>query len=153
MDGVGLRLDGHEATYVQRGVFVESDEHIENLDHLEDRVLAESGRVRRILLRLLPFLPLTYYLLHWSNGDDLDALDRRVLAGAATDEDFTDALVAETRTVVCSTCEASFRALVADTGNPVFSSDRARRLREHSFLRRCPVCDGELGGYVIELLD
>lgn len=92
-------------------------------------------------------------MLHWSNGFDLDALDRRVLDGSVTDADFADALVGEPASMVCRNCQAVLRVLIVDTGHPVFSGDRARRLREHTFVKSCPVCGGDLGGYVLELLD
>jgi hypothetical protein len=153
MEGLTLELGGRELIYLPVGVSAAMGEPVANLDVLEDRLLADHPRMRRVLMKLLPGTPLVYYLLHFGDGTDLHRLDEKVAAGSATDDDFRGALLGEALSIVCQHCEAVLRAVVVDTGHPLFAADRARRLREHEFRRECPVCGERLTLYVLEWID
>jgi hypothetical protein len=153
MGRLKLTLDGIALSYLPAGVPAPADEFIGNFDELEDRLLARHPRMRRVTMRLLPSLPVMYYLLHFSDGSDLHRLDEKVAAGRAVDADFQGALLGEALSIVCPHCAAILRAVVVDTGHPLFARDRARRLREHDFHRECPVCGGHLTAYVLEFID
>ena len=144
---------GLPPTYLPDGTRVPTDAGVANLDETEDRILAGHPRMRRVLMRLLPSFPLLLYYLHVSDGTDLHGLDAKVANGTATDDDLRGALLGEARSVVCLHCSAVIRAIVVDTGHPLFAADRSRRLREHTFRRRCPVCGGHLSLYVLEIID
>jgi hypothetical protein len=47
--------------------------------------------MRRIVLRGRPGWPLHRYYLHWSDGTDLEALDKRVASGVGVEADFEGA--------------------------------------------------------------
>jgi hypothetical protein len=153
MDELTLEVGGWKLIYLPAGVPAPVGQPVGNLDVLEDRRLADHPRMRRVLMRLLPGMPLAYYLLHFSDGTDLRRLDEKVVAGTATDDDFRGALLGEAQSIVCRHCEAVLRAVVVDTGHPLFAADRARRLREHEFHRECPACGERLTLYVLEWID
>ncbi|MCA2217935.1 hypothetical protein [Jidongwangia harbinensis] len=153
MDGLTLTLEGRPLTYFPAGVPVPAGAGIANFDENEDRALAGHPRLRRVLMRLLPSLPVLYYYLHFSDGTDLHRLDEKVADGTAADEDVRAALLGEAQSVVCPHCAAVIRAIVVDTGHPLFASDRGRRLREHRFRQECPVCGGHLSLYILEVID
>jgi hypothetical protein len=149
---VSLTLNGWSVDYYPAGTSMGAAA-ADNIDVLEDRLLADHPRLRRIVARLLPGLPPLMFLLHWSDGSDLALVDAVVLAGRAADGDFSGSLVADIRSIECPHCGAVLRAAVADTGNPIFSQDRQRRLLEHMFVERCPVCNERSVPYVIEYLE
>jgi hypothetical protein len=153
LDGIKATVGGWQVRYLPAAEIVVPSEYVENFDVLEDRRLAGHPRMRRFLARFLPDFPITYYLLHWSDGSDLTVLDEKIRQERAGDADFANALVGELRSLVCRTCEAIVRAVVADTGNPLFAQDRPRRLAEHAFVTSCPVCGTALGEYVMELVE
>jgi hypothetical protein len=149
---VSLTLGGWSVDYYPAGTSMGATA-ADNVDVLEDRLLADHPRLRRFVTRLLPGLPPLMFLLHWSDGSDLALVDAAVLAGRAADTDFSGSLVADIRSVECLHCGAVFRAAVADTGNPIFSKDRQRRLLEHTFTEWCPVCNERSVPYVVEYLE
>jgi hypothetical protein len=152
LGGLSIEIQGLKVMYLPKGIVLPV-EHIENVDILEDRWIANHPRMRRVLMRLLPDFSDTYYLLHWSNGDDLQVLDEKVRNQRVTDADFDDALVCELRSLVCPNCSAVFRGVVVDTGHPLFARDRAQRLKEHSFLKVCPACGGDMSALVVEFVE
>lgn len=139
--------------YHPAGSAVEALEPIGNFDEAYDRLFVDHERLRRVLIRLLPGWSPAYYLLHWSDGTDLRALDRRLVAGEPAGVDFEGALVVEPRTSTCDNCGVTSRLLAPDTGFPVFAEDLARRLREHRFIKTCPQCGKPLHPYAVEVLD
>ncbi|MGC5290457.1 hypothetical protein [Micromonospora sp. DT231] len=122
-------------------------------DQLEDPLLIDHPRLRRILVRSYPSMPALAYVLHWSDGSDLHAVDSRVTAGTVDAKDFQGALVAEVRSVVCRNCAAILRVVVAETAISVLGGDLAPRIAEHEFRRNCPVCGEPTLPYVVEHLD
>ncbi|KUL25128.1 hypothetical protein [Actinoplanes awajinensis] len=153
MDRQFLTLDGIRMTYLPAGVLAPAGELIRNFDELEDRGLAGHPRMRRVLTRLRPNLSLLYYYLHFSDGADLAALDDRVAAGVATDDDFRGALLGEALTISCPHCAAMLRVVEVEPGHPLFHRDRIRRLNEHVFQRECPVCHQTIPHYILEQID
>jgi hypothetical protein len=125
---------------------------IVGFDFFEDQELQEHPRLRRILTTLVRPKPLFYGVLHWSDGSDLLELDRKVLQGIVDDDDFAGAVVAEPRTIICPDCQAQLRVLAVDTGQAIFSSTLAERLRKHELKTSCPVCGAPLSLPIVEFL-
>jgi hypothetical protein len=125
---------------------------IMGFDFFEDRELQEHPRLRRILTTLVRRKPIFYGVLHWSDGSDLLELDRKVLRGRVDDDDFAGAVVAEPRTIICPNCQAQLRVLAVDTGQAIFSSMLAERLRKHKLKTSCPVCGAPLTLPIVEFL-
>ncbi len=132
MGGLSARIDGRDVTYFPDGPY---------------------PRMRRFSVRLLPSWPVMDYYLHWSDGTDLEALDARVAAGTATDDDFRGALVADLRNIQCLHCGASLDVAAIDTGHVMFAHDRAERLAAHRFEESCPCCKTPQRIYIVEILD
>ncbi|MCX4789078.1 MULTISPECIES: hypothetical protein [unclassified Streptomyces] len=140
-----------EAQYFPAGELVRADEPIAGFDELEDRLLADHPRMRRILIRLRPGWPLLRYYLHWSDGTDLVSLDRRVAAGTATEEDFAGAVVGEPHYISHPACGAKFRVIEWDVAVPLFSNG-VERSRAHSYCNECPACGGHFDTNALEFI-
>jgi len=125
---------------------------IVGFDFFEDQELQDHLRLRRILTTLVRPKPLFYGVLHWRDGSDLLELDHKVLQGIVDDDDFAGAVVAEPRTIVCPNCQAQLRVLAVDTGQAIFSSTLAERLRKHELKTSCPVCRAALSLPIVEFL-
>ncbi|MET7729095.1 hypothetical protein [Streptomyces mirabilis] len=151
MGGLTVTFRKWETQYFPAGELVRADEPIAGFDELEDRLLADHPRMRRILLRLRPGWPLHRYYLHWSDGTDLTSLDRRVAAGTATEEDFTGAVVGEPYRTSHPACGAELRVIELAVAVPLFS-DGVERSRAHSYRRECPACGGRLTGNALEFI-
>lgn len=119
---------------------------------LEDCLLADHPRMRRVLVRGRPGWPLHRYYLHWSDGSDLDALDERVASGVAGDADFAGAVVGEPLSITHPLCGADLRVVALDVVLPLFT-DAIDRSRSHAYQERCPVCGGKLSGNVLEFIE
>jgi hypothetical protein len=123
-----------------------------------DVELQQHRRMRRIVTTLFKRAdiprPIFYYVLHWSDGTDLDALDHKVLRGDATDEDFAGALLAEPRLMTCLSCKQQLRAVTAGGVVGVFSATDLERWRTHRFEWYCPACGDKSfqSGAVLEFL-
>ncbi|MEU8185563.1 hypothetical protein AB0B85_32170 [Micromonospora sp. NPDC049044] len=150
---VTLDLGGVPFVFFPAGEPLMIPGEVVNADPLEDRLLVDHPRLRRILVRGYPSMPALPYVLHWSDGTDLRAVDARVIAGTVDVKDFHGALVAEVRSVVCRNCAAIVRAVVAETAISVLQGDLAPRIAEHEFRRDCPVCRDASFPYVVEYLD
>jgi hypothetical protein len=96
--------------------------------------------------------PKVYGVLHWSDRSDLDLLDEKVRNGEADDDDFAGALLAEPRSITCGSCQAQVRVLAVDTGQALFASSLASRLRGHELKAACPACGARLGLPVVEFI-
>jgi hypothetical protein len=127
-------------------------EDIVGFDNFEDRELQEHARLRRILTTLVRPKPLFYGVVHWSDGSDLLELDRKVVDGKVDDDAFAGAVVAEPRTIICPNCQAQLRVLAVDTGQAIFASTLAERLRKHELKTSCPVCGAPLSLPIVEFL-
>ncbi|MGN5636270.1 hypothetical protein AAIO99_29980 [Streptomyces sp. AC154] len=151
MDGLTVRFRKWDTQYFRAGELVRADEPIREFDELEDRLLASHPRMRRIVLRLSPVSPLHCWYLHWSDGTDLSSLDRRVVAGTATEEDFAGAVVGEPQSTSHPACGAKFRVIEWDVASPLISNV-AERSRAHSYCNECPVCGGHFRGSALEFI-
>jgi hypothetical protein len=89
------------------------------------------------------------YCLHWDDGNDLDALDERVLAGTHTDADFEHALLTRfARTTCLRGCGESFYTLTLEMESlsPIHAASverksEARIRRNRASIRHtCPRC-------------
>lgn len=151
MGGLTVRFRKWDTQYFRAGELVRADEPIRDFDELEDRLLADHPRMRRILVRLLPGRPLFRFYLHWSDGTDLVSLDRRVAAGTAAEADFAGAVVGESYGTSHPACGARFRVVEMTTVVPLFS-DSIERSRAHSYRNECPVCGGHFRGSALEFI-
>ncbi|MEW1688988.1 hypothetical protein ACIQOF_19045 [Streptomyces sp. NPDC091265] len=151
MGRLTVRFRKWDAQYFPAGELVRADEPIAGFDELEDRLLADHPRMRRILIRLRPGWPLLRYFLHWSDGTDLEYLDRRVAAGTATEEDFAGAIVGEPYSTSHPACGARFRVIEFEVTIPLFSNG-VERSRAHSFRNECPVCGCRFDGNALEFI-
>lgn len=151
MGGLIMNFRTWETRYFPAGEPVEAAEPIARFDEPEDRLLADHPRMRRILVRGRPGWPLHRYYLHWSDGTDLVALDRRVASGAATEADFAGAVVGEPLDITHPVCGSDLRVVALDVVLPLFA-DGTERTRAHSYRTACPVCGGRLGGSVLEFI-
>jgi hypothetical protein len=100
--------------------------------------LVRSDRLRRIVMPL-PGGRRFRLFLHWSDGTDLEDLDRRIVDGDPWERSFDGALAGGDMDLRCQSCGTDFVAIVADAGIPLLG-DVAPRLREHEFIASCPVC-------------
>ena len=154
MGGTAITIEGKQLTYFVAGESLSSSDRndVEGFDLLDDRELTSHPRLRRVLTRMVRPTPLFYGVLHWSDGTDLEELDRKVLSHTIDDEDFDAALLAQPRTVICRNCEAHLRVLAVDTGQALFARTLPERLRSHQFSSSCPVCRTALGMPIVEFL-
>lgn len=146
-----VRFRTWDTRYFAAGELVGADEPISGFDELEDQLLANHPRMRRIVLRLSPVSPLHCWYLHWSVGTDLSSLDRRVAAGTATEEDFVGAVVGEPQSTSHPACGAKFRVVEWDVASPLISNG-VERSRAHSYRNECPVCGGHFNGNALEFI-
>ncbi|WP_371669419.1 hypothetical protein OG985_18180 [Streptomyces sp. NBC_00289] len=151
MGGLTMTFRKWETRYFPAGELVEADEPIAGFDELEDRLLADHPRMRRILVRGRPGWPLHRYYLHWSDGTDLESLDRRVASGTATEADFAGAVIGEPLDITHPPCGADLRVVALDVVLPLFP-DSTDRARVHSYRTECPVCGNPLTGNVLEFI-
>lgn len=151
MDGLTVTFGKWNTRYFPGGDLVMATEAIADFDELEDRLLAGHPRMRRILMRGRPDWPLHRYYLHWSDGSDLESLDRRVASGTATEADFAGAVVGEPLSITHPVCGADLRVVALVVVVPLFA-DRVERSRAHAYRRTCPVCGNRLGGGVLEFI-
>lgn len=157
MNWLTVRLPGGRLVYLPAGEQFEGErvspwsERRSAADH----ELKSHARVRRVLWRLRDphwkvgapgwekksksygFL---YSVLHWSDGTDLDELDRLVRSGEARESDFGGCVAGEPRTVRCMRCAASVDVVIVHTGDgPIGLADRSR-VNGHKYYRQCPSC-------------
>lgn len=151
MGGLIVTFGARKVRYFREGELVRSEEPIGNFDELEDRLLAEHPRMRRILVNGLPGFPLIYYYLHWSDGTDLRAVDKRVERGNATDADFAGAVVGEALHIPHLACGADLRAVVLDVVMPLFPNI-TERVRAHRYQPTCPACGEKSFHGVLEFI-
>ncbi|MFG2598010.1 hypothetical protein [Streptomyces sp. NPDC048462] len=151
MAGLTVRFRKWDTQYFPAGELVRADEPIRDFDELEDRLLADHPRMRRILVRLLPGRPLFRFYLHWSDGTDLVSLDRRVAAGTATEADFAGAVVGEPYSTSHPACGARFRVIEMTTAVPLFS-DSLERSHAHAYRNECPACGERFTGNALEFI-
>jgi len=140
-------------TYYAAGETLDpEDAEATGFDFSEDVEFRVHPSLRRVVTTLVRPSPRFYGVLHWSDGTDLNLLDEKVQSGQPGDADFPGALLAEPRTVICSSCHAQVRVLAVDPGQTLFASTLAQRLRSHTFKRSCPVCGEPLGMLVVEFI-
>jgi hypothetical protein len=155
VDGLNMKIGDRQVVYLRAGQPASVDEPIGNFDELEDRLLAEHPRMRRILVRLMPKWPLSCLYLHWSDGTDLDVLDELVAAGSAGEEDFSGAVAGQTGGMTCLKCQAKLRVItlgVTETAL-LFASDNVARTQRHAYRTACAVCGERWAASVLEFIN
>jgi hypothetical protein len=154
MGPVNIRVDGQSVLYLPAGVPVATKEVglVAGLEPAEDALLLDHPRIRRVLTRVPRSAPWHFNLLQWNDGTDLDAFDKRVAAGEATDADFDAAILLEPMWVHCMGCGAGLRALVVDPARVMLGRRLAQRLRGQRHATPCPACRLGLPSTVVELM-
>jgi hypothetical protein len=143
--GTAITLDGNPVRYLTpedqlHGV---SFAHF-GYDDVEDDDFRQRPNIRRILRRWSSLgWDYGYTLMYWSDGTDLEALDAKVLAGEATEDDFATALVVTPTTVWCRECKQRFRAFVSDWDEPVTKHSMTERRKLHQ-RARCHLCQSQI---------
>lgn len=151
--GFLVPIKGRHVTYFPAGDKIAPvDSETIGFDFSEDAEFRLHTRLRRVLTTLVRPTPTFYGVLHWSDGSDLNLLDHKVKSGLVTDADFSNALLAEPRTIVCHACQAQVRVLAVDTGQALFAGDLAERLRGHALKTSCPACGAPLSLPVVEFI-
>jgi hypothetical protein len=125
-------------------------------DYMVDRLTTghEMSDVRLGLDRSLrPGLAITYYL-HWDDGRDLNALDRRVEEDTYNDEDFKHSAKTHHARTLCFTCHLKWDTLVMDGGDPYYGARHLlqEKITSHRILR-CPNCGASLRQLVVKIFD
>jgi hypothetical protein len=145
-----IMLGSVRVHYLIAGDRVVDAERVVAFNEDDDSLLRSSLTVRRVLMPL-PSGSLVYLLLHWSDNTDLAQLDGTVAGSTASEELFAGALVGSLAPIRCPGCSAKYRAIITDTGNPLFG-DLTDRLRTHSYVRSCSACGAILQPFVLEVV-
>ncbi|MCX5298682.1 hypothetical protein OG898_19705 [Streptomyces sp. NBC_00193] len=124
--------------YYPRSGALGKEDLLPGQDEGREQSLVRSDRLRRIVMPL-PSGRSYRLFLHWSDGTDLEDLDRRIAEGESCEGAFAGALAGGDMDLRCRTCGTDFLAVVADAGTPLLG-DIANRLRAHEFVDVCPVC-------------
>lgn len=105
----------------------------------KDIAAFDHRRVRRIVIDMPMKTSLHRYfgVVQWSDGTDLEELDRRSRAGADLSEELGAGLFCNLNDVQCLVCNNNHLVAVADGGNPIVTL--ARR-RAHAYSSTCPTC-------------
>ncbi|MEV4439317.1 hypothetical protein AB0K09_09875 [Streptomyces sp. NPDC049577] len=114
-------------------------------------LLSQSGSLRRICVRLAGGNSVVLFL-HWSDGTNLDELDKKIVDGEPYDRYFAGAVVGSEMPLGCRSCGMKFVGIVADTGNPLLG-DIAARLRDHEFIESCPGCGVRWQPHVLHVVE
>ncbi|MGW6621067.1 hypothetical protein ACWF99_07520 [Nocardia sp. NPDC055002] len=112
--------------------------------------LHDSSTVRRVDVKTGygAVLPL---FVHWSDGTDLDALDRKIVDGLPHYVDFDGALFGTDVPVKCFNCGARFIGIVVEIAVSIVEH-RETRSRDHKYVECCPVCEKRWRTDVLELI-
>jgi hypothetical protein len=149
--GTGLLLEGHPIRYLTHADSIH--DVCGPFDKVEDEYFRTLPNVRRILR---PWGSTTwmhfYALLYWSDGTDLEALDAKVLAGEATDEDFATAIAVEPGGgICCLDCEQRFSGYVSLSDEPVGKQTARERRELNPHMEVCNLCQARIYTiYVVE---
>ena len=76
-------------------------------------------------------------VVHWSDGTDLEELDRRARAGSDLSDDLQRGMFCNISSAQCLVCDNNHLVAVADGGNPIVT---VARQRAHEFSTTCPTC-------------
>jgi hypothetical protein len=146
-----LVVGGESIRYYPAGVVPDSED-VPGFDAEDERIARDHPRLRRILIRSGRGGPPALMLLHWSDGSDLDALDRSLRTGGTGAEHFANAVAGEFAHHFCAQCEMGFR--VVDSSSPITFAlgiplENARR---HVFQNSCPNCGAPTRRALLEFL-
>jgi len=155
VDRMILTFGSWKVVYLPAGALAKVNEPIGGFDELEDRLLADHPRMRRVLVRLLPKWPLSCLYLHWSDSTDLGVLDEMVAAGIAGEEDFPGAVVGEAGDMTCLNCQARLRVVCLGVveNSLLFARDYVSRTSGHAYRTACAVCGERWSASVLEFVD
>lgn len=134
-------IDGRGATYFAAGEEIPTGESegVRGYEFRDDSVAFDHPRLRRLILDM-PMRTATnryFGVVHWSDGTDLEELDRRARADGDISDDLQRGIFCEIRSAQCMVCHNNHRVAVADGGNPIVT---VARQRAHEFSTTCPTC-------------
>lgn len=137
-------IDGWAATYVAAGEEIPADEAagVRGYDFRKDRAVFDHDRARRLILDV-PMKSGAYRffgVVHWSDGSDLEDLDRRSRTADDLSERLSTGLFCTLNDVQCLVCANNHLVAVADGGYPIVT---LARQRAHEFSSTCPTCGNE----------
>jgi hypothetical protein len=134
-------IDGSTVTYFCAGEEIPAGEtaDVKGYDFRNDSAAFDHPRLRRAILDV-PMGASTWRffgVVHWSDGTDLEELDRTARAGGELSPALERGIFCEIRSVQCQVCHNNHRVAVADGGIPIVTVERQRA---HEFSTTCPTC-------------
>lgn len=134
-------IDKRAVTYFAAGEEIPADEsaNVRGYDFRKDSAVFDHPRARRAILDFPMKLRVDRYfgVVHWSDGTDLEELDRRSRAGDDLSAALEAGLFCELGDVQCLVCANNHLVAVPDGGMPVVTVERQRA---HRFSTTCPTC-------------
>ena len=134
-------IDNRAVTYFSAGEEIPADEsaNVRGYDFRKDSAVFDHPRARRAILDFPMKLRVDRYfgVVHWSDGTDLEEVDRRARSGEDLSDDLQRGIFCDIRSAQCMVCHNNHRVAVADGGNPVVT---VARQRAHEFSTTCPTC-------------
>ncbi|MFI7530848.1 hypothetical protein [Nocardia salmonicida] len=112
--------------------------------------LSASSTVRRVDVKTGSGMVIPLFL-HWSDGTDLDALDRKIVDELPHYDDMSGALFGTDMPVKCPNCGARFVGIVVEPSFTVVEY-RETRFGDHGYVAFCPVCEKKWRTDVLELI-
>ncbi|MFE9765502.1 hypothetical protein ACFYPC_13375 [Streptomyces sp. NPDC005808] len=136
--------------YYPRSRPLEKGDLLPGQDECREQSLVRSDRLRRLVMPL-PGGRRYRLFLHWSDGTDLEDLDKRITDGDPWGRCFDGAVAGGDMDLRCRNCGTDFVAIVADAGIPLLG-DISTRLRDHEFVASCPVCSMRWRPHVLHVV-
>jgi hypothetical protein len=134
-------IDGLDVTYFSAGEEIPTAETVDvkGYEFRNDSAAFDHPRLRRAILDIPMGASAWRFfgVVHWSDGTDLEELDREARAGSDLSPALERGIFCEIRSVQCLVCHNNHRVAVADGGNPVVTVERQRA---HEFSTTCPTC-------------
>jgi hypothetical protein len=130
------------------------DMQLSNFDPFMRTALPAAKDCRLVLVKsqFLAGRALVYFL-HWDDGTDLLAVDRRVERNAFTDDDFRRSVKTEYQVTRCDSCKRRWHTLVIPPGDPYDDAPGLyeEKLRTHHLIERCPACNTYFRQLVVKI--
>lgn len=99
------------------------------------------------------------HFLHWNDGTDLEQLDRRVMEGTHTPQDFENAILADPTGLICLNnydwaADALEPVRCYDTPHmmPLFEPRLAQRRAKGQIVIQCPKCREPINIWLVKIL-
>lgn len=118
----------------------------------DDLLVRDHPRLRRIFVRSAHHGPPMSMVLHWSDGTDLDALDRRLAAGGSGTEQIKSAVAGDIAYHYCAQCENRWRVVALSTPVTYSIGISPDDVVRHVYHERCPACGAPTRRPIVEFL-